>query len=161
MARCQSTSSSAGRCRISLTDHGYSCRRPRHVLQLISQSVLAVYRVSRLWISGDSGQLHCRTSEEEKEESAISSRTSNHRLVRLMELFGKYKRFHLRSRRHRELTWGLVAAGASVAEADGEIEVLARTVSWDQQWSRLHPAADHHDHSHIGTAGECLFTRRS
>ena len=42
------------------------------------------------------------------EESAISSRTSNHRLVCLMELFGNCTGFHPRRRRYRELTGGRV-----------------------------------------------------
>jgi len=37
------------------------------------------------------------------EESVISSRTSNHRRARLVELFGNYMEFHPRNRRERNL----------------------------------------------------------
>ena len=51
-------------------------------------------------------------SGEGTEDSAISSRTSNHRPVRLMKLFGYYKGFHPRNRRHKELTRGSCGCGS-------------------------------------------------
>ena len=82
-----------GKMSILLTDHRRLRHRPRHVLWLIPQSAPAVYLVSRLQISEERDQRLCRASGGEPEESAISSRTSNHRLVWLMELFGNLKDF--------------------------------------------------------------------
>ena len=89
---------------ILLTDHRCLRHRPRYVLRFIPQPTPALYKVSRLWSSEERDQRLCRTIRGETKESAISSRTSNHRLVCLMELFGNWKEFHPRSRRYRELT---------------------------------------------------------
>jgi hypothetical protein len=115
--------------RVCVNDHRCPRRRPRHVLRFISRLDPAPYRVSGLWISEESDQRLWRTPGEEMEESAISSRTSNHRPTRLMELFGNWNRSHPRSRRRRKPTGSRVAAGASVAVGN-RIEVLART-AWD------------------------------
>ena len=119
----------------SLTDHRRPRRRPRHVLRFISRLDPAPYRVSGLWISEESDQRLWRTPGEEMEESAISSRTSNHRPTRLMELFGNWNRSHPRSRRRRKPTGSRVAAGASVAVGK-RIEVLART-AWDPPYKAV------------------------
>ena len=88
-----------GELSILLTDHGDLCRRLGHVLSRIFRSVPAAYRIVRLCGSEDSDQRLCKASGGETEESAISSRTSNHRLDCLMELFGNCKGFHPRNQK--------------------------------------------------------------